>query len=126
VIAEHVHPLVGRLEKMWMPASEEEILAAIEAGYLIENATFDAKMALPDKGKSKDFAKDVAAMANNDVPYSTGLVRTNTVDQLFRSPLNSPVPVNVQTRSCGLPSPSLPASRCTRSLRMMILVLATS
>lgn len=37
----------------------------VAAGNLIENATFDAKAALPDKGKSKDLAKDVAAMANN-------------------------------------------------------------
>jgi hypothetical protein len=50
---------------MWRPVSEQEILAAIEAGNLIENATFDAKAALPDKGKSKDLAKDVAAMSIN-------------------------------------------------------------
>jgi hypothetical protein len=50
---------------VWIPKSEGEIIAAIEAGNLIENATFDAKVALPDKGKSKDLAKDVAAMANN-------------------------------------------------------------
>jgi Putative DNA-binding domain len=40
-------------------------LAAIEARNLIESATFDAKATLPDKGRSKDLAKDVAAMANN-------------------------------------------------------------
>lgn len=49
---------------MWIPRTERDILSAIQAGNLIENATFDAKMALPDKGKSKDLAKDVAAMAN--------------------------------------------------------------
>jgi hypothetical protein len=65
VIAEHVHPLVGRLEKMWMPASEREILAAVEAGDFIETASFDANAALPAKGKSKDLAVDVAAMATN-------------------------------------------------------------
>jgi hypothetical protein len=47
VITEHVHPLVGRLEKMWMPASEEEILAAIEAGYLIENVGCTGTKRLP-------------------------------------------------------------------------------
>ncbi|MBA2534199.1 MAG: putative DNA binding domain-containing protein [Rubrobacter sp.] len=49
-------------------------MAAIEAGNLIENATFDAKAALPEKGKSKDLAKDVAAMANNGgtLPYGVG------------------------------------------------------
>lgn len=48
-----------------MPATEQEILAAIEAGDLVETASFDAKSALPAKGKSKDLAIDVAAMAND-------------------------------------------------------------
>src|SRR5215208_4473400 len=50
---------------MWRPTSEREIVAAIEAGHLIENASFDAKAALPTQKRSKDLAKDVAAMANN-------------------------------------------------------------
>jgi schlafen family protein len=50
---------------VWVSRSEGDILAAIQAGNLIENAAFDAKAALPDKGRSKDLAKDVAAMANN-------------------------------------------------------------
>jgi hypothetical protein len=50
---------------MWRPTSEQEIVAAIEAGHLIENASFDAKAALPTQNRSKDLAKDVAAMANN-------------------------------------------------------------
>jgi hypothetical protein len=50
---------------MWIPQAEREILAAIKAGYLVETATFDAKAALPAKGKSKELAKDVAAMAND-------------------------------------------------------------
>jgi Putative DNA-binding domain len=50
---------------MWIPASENEILAAIDAGDLIETASLDAKAALPAKGKSKDLAIDVAAMAND-------------------------------------------------------------
>ena len=37
---------------MWTPASEQEILAAIEAGDLVETASFDAKGALPTKGKA--------------------------------------------------------------------------
>jgi hypothetical protein len=36
---------------MWIPKSEQEILAAIEAGGLTESATFDAKAALPTKGR---------------------------------------------------------------------------
>ena len=51
---------------MWMPTSERDILAAIEAGGLIETASFDAKVALPAKGKSKDIAVDVAAISNDD------------------------------------------------------------
>jgi hypothetical protein len=50
---------------VWVPRSEDDILAAIQGGKLIENAAFDAKVALPETGKSKDLAKDVAAMANN-------------------------------------------------------------
>lgn len=50
---------------MWIPESEEKILAAIEAGDLIETANFDVKAALPAKGKSKDLAIDVAAMATD-------------------------------------------------------------
>jgi hypothetical protein len=50
---------------VWIPRSEQEILAAIDAGDLTETATFDAKAALPAKGKSKDLAIDVAAMAND-------------------------------------------------------------
>ncbi len=38
---------------MWMPASEHDILAAIEAGDLVETANFDAKESLSAKGKSK-------------------------------------------------------------------------
>jgi len=50
---------------MGRPTSEQEIVAAIEAGHLIEKASFDAKAALPTQNRSKDLAKDVAAMANN-------------------------------------------------------------
>ncbi len=46
---------------MWIPKSEQEILAAIEAGDLTETTTFDAKTALLAKGKSKDLAIAVAA-----------------------------------------------------------------
>ena len=48
---------------MWIPKSEQDILSAIDAGDLVETATFDAKTSLPAKGKSKDLAIDVAAMA---------------------------------------------------------------
>jgi len=50
---------------MWTPASEQEILAAIETGDLIETASFDTKGSLPAKGKSKGLAIDVAAMATD-------------------------------------------------------------
>ncbi len=45
---------------MWIPKSEDDIERAIEDGTLAETLTFDAK-ALPVK--SKDIAKDVAAMS---------------------------------------------------------------
>jgi hypothetical protein len=40
-------------------------LAAIKCRNLSETAIFDAKLALPERGKSKDLAIDVAAMAND-------------------------------------------------------------
>ncbi len=48
---------------MWVPTTEQEILAAIASGDTEETPSFDAKQALPAKGKSKDLAKDVAAMS---------------------------------------------------------------
>jgi hypothetical protein len=57
-------PFVGGLKDV-DATSEREILAAIEAGSLIETASFDAKVALPAKGRSKEIAVDVAAMAND-------------------------------------------------------------
>src|SRR5215216_2436679 len=99
---------------MWMPASEEEILVAIEAGNLIENATFDAKAALPDKGKSKDLAKDIAAMAVNGgtllygvgedehdrptilKPFKIAGARER-VDQIVRASISEPPIIEVYT-----------------------------
>jgi hypothetical protein len=40
-------------------------LAAIKSGDLSETAIFDAKIAFPKRGKSRDLAIDVAAMAND-------------------------------------------------------------
>ncbi len=48
---------------MWVPKTEQDILLAIATGYLVETASFDAKSALPSKGKSKDLAVDVATMS---------------------------------------------------------------
>ena len=63
-------------------------MAAIEAGDLTETATFDAKATLPAKGKSKDLAKDVAAMANDGgtLLYGVGEDENGrpTVPQPFR------------------------------------------
>src|SRR4051794_18956734 len=47
---------------MWVPSSEDDIKAAIANGILTETATFDAKEALPSRGKNKDLAKDICAM----------------------------------------------------------------
>jgi hypothetical protein len=73
---------------MWMPATEQELLAAIEAGDLVETASFDAKASLRAKGKSKDLAKDVAAMANDGgtLLYDVGEDENDrpTVPQPFR------------------------------------------
>lgn len=48
---------------MWIPKSEDEIASVVAAGSLEETATFDAKESLTKK--SKEVAKDIAAMAND-------------------------------------------------------------
>lgn len=98
---------------MWTPKSEREILAAIEAGDLTETANFDAKAALPAKGKSKDLAIDVAAMAtdggtllygigedDNDRPTALQPFRLagarERVDQIVRTSISEPPDVQVR------------------------------
>jgi hypothetical protein len=96
-----------------MPATEQEILAAIEAGDLIENASFEAKGALPAKGKSKDLAIDVAAKASDGgtllygvgedenrrpsvaQPFCLAGVRER-VDQIVRTSISEPSDVQVR------------------------------
>lgn len=50
---------------MWIPDTEDEILAAIAAGKLHETAIFEAKRQLPDKSRNIDVAIDVAAMSTD-------------------------------------------------------------
>jgi hypothetical protein len=69
-----------RSETVWIPKSEQEIVAAIQASDMIETATFDAKATLPAKGKSKDLAIDVAAMANDGGTLRGGRRRTRQTD----------------------------------------------
>jgi hypothetical protein len=88
-------------------------LAAIEAGDLVETASFDAKAALPAKGKSKDLAIDVAAMANdggtllygvgedeNDRPTIPQPFRLagarERVDQIVRTSISEPPDIQVR------------------------------
>ena len=112
---------------MWIPKSEGEILAAIEAGDLIETANFDAKAALPAKGKSKDLAIDVAAMStdggtllygigedDNDRPTMLQPFRLagarERVDQILRTSVAEPPEVQVrEIPTDGDPFTSLPA-----------------
>jgi hypothetical protein len=99
---------------VWIPRSEQEIMAAIEAGSLVETATFDAKQALPAKGKSKDLAIDVAAMANDGgillygigedehgrptVPNPIGLSgAAERVDQIVRSSISEPPTIKLHS-----------------------------
>ena len=99
---------------MWVPTSEQDILSAIDAGTLIETATFDAKSALPGKGKSKDLAIDVAAMSadggtllygvaedENDrltVPRPFALAGARErVDQIARTSISEPPTIEVYT-----------------------------
>jgi hypothetical protein len=98
---------------VWIPESESEILAAIEARDLTETAAFDAKVALPAKGKSKDLAIDVAAMANDGgtllygvgededgrptIPQPFGLAGARErVDQIVRTSISEPTGIEVK------------------------------
>jgi hypothetical protein len=98
---------------MWIPKSEEEILAAIESGDLSETAIFDAKMALPARGRSKDLAIDVAAMANDGGTLLYGVGEdehgrptvsnpfelagaAERVDQIVRTCISEPPTIEVQ------------------------------
>jgi hypothetical protein len=47
---------------MWVPRSETELQQTVLAATVRETATFDAKAALPAKGKNKDLARDICAM----------------------------------------------------------------
>jgi hypothetical protein len=99
---------------MWIPESEQEISAAIEAGDLVETSSFDAKRSLPTKGKSKDLAIDVAAMASDGgvllygvgededrrptVPQPFRLAGARErVDQIVRTSISEPPDIQVRT-----------------------------
>lgn len=98
---------------MWIPKSEQEILTAIDAGDLVETASCDAKRSLLAKGKSKDLAIDVAAMANdgstllygvgedeNDRPTVPQPIRLagarERVDQIVRTSISEPPDIRVR------------------------------
>lgn len=72
---------------MWIPRSEQEILAAIESGDLSETSSFDAKSALPKKGKSRDLAVDVAAMANDGGTLLYGIDEDDHGNPAVRTPI---------------------------------------
>jgi len=88
-------------------------MAAIESGDLIETATLDAKAALPAQGKSKELAKDVAAMANDGgtllygvsedengrptIPKPVGLAGARErVNQIVHSSISEPPEIEVR------------------------------
>ncbi len=75
---------------MWIPKDENEIIEAIKAGDLVETATLDAKKALPEQGKSKDLAIDVAAMANDGGVLIYGIGEDATVDRPSQVPSSWP------------------------------------
>lgn len=97
---------------MWVPKSEQDILSVIEAGELVETANFDAKSALPGRGKNKDLAVDIAAMSvdggtllygvaedENDrltVPQPFELAGARErVDQIVRTSISEPPTIEV-------------------------------
>ncbi len=95
---------------MWVPRSEGELIKAIEVGDLIETATFDAKAALPTRGRSKDLAIDVAAMANDGGTLLYGVAE----DERGRPNILSPIELDGATervdrivRSCISEPPTI-------------------
>lgn len=72
---------------MWIPRSEQEVLAAIESGNLSETSSFDVKSALPKKGRSKDLAVDVAAMANDGGTLLYGVDENDHGEPAVRTPI---------------------------------------
>jgi hypothetical protein len=82
---------------MWTPKSEEAILAAIKSGNLSETAIFDAKIALPQRGKSRDLAIDVAAMDNDRGTLLYGVGE----DEHGRLTVPNPFELNHSLTFCG-------------------------
>jgi hypothetical protein len=75
---------------VWIPESEGEILAAIEAGDLTETATFDVKAAIPAQRKSRDLAFDVAAMANDGGTLLYGISEDQHDRPMVPKPIDLP------------------------------------
>lgn len=71
---------------MWVPTIEDEIVQAITSGSLVESPTFDAKRELPTSGKSKELAKDVAAMATDGGTLLYGIAEDATGRPTILSP----------------------------------------
>ena len=99
---------------MWIPESEQEILAAIDTGDVSETANFDGKSALPGKGKGKDLAVDVAAMTADGGTLLYGVAEDENgrltvpqpfklagarerVDQIVRTSISEPPAIEVDT-----------------------------
>lgn len=105
---------------MWIPGAEADIEQAIASGTLVETLTFDAK-ALP--GKTKDIAKDIAAMAVDGGVIVYGVAEDENkrptrlapfplagaaerIDQIARSSISEPITCQIHT----LPSKDDPSS----------------
>lgn len=73
---------------MWIPESETEIVEAVEANNIIETPTFDAEAALPQKGKSRDLATDIAAMANDGGVLLYGVAEDDNGQPTVSSPID--------------------------------------
>lgn len=97
---------------MWVPESEAEIQRAVEAGTVRENAAFDAKAAMPAKGKNKDLARDICAMTvdGGSLLYGVGgddPTRSNTlmpfelagaaerIDQVAQTAISEPPTIEI-------------------------------
>jgi len=97
---------------MWVPADEEEIVAAVKNRSLEETSVFDAKLGLPHK--NVDIAKDIAAMSNDGGVILIGMGEDENkqltvlnpvtlkgvperIDSIVRSSISEPPSIHIHT-----------------------------
>ncbi len=109
---------------MWIPRTEEEIVAAASRPLGIEEtASCDAKLQLP--GQDRDLAQDVAAMANEGGVLIYGVGEDANKRAKVLKPIKLPGARERVDQIVQTASPSRHMSRSTRSRRPWTIRSAT-